>query len=74
MKCTIQGCPGSYEDRFIVHTVKQKNRVLVFEDVPAQVCDICSDTLLAPSTIRNLEQMIKLKSEPKKHAPVYSYA
>lgn len=74
MNCAIRGCPGSYEDRVIVHMVKQKSRVLVFEDVPAQVCDICSDTLLSPSTIRHLEQMIKLKSEPKKHAPVYSYA
>lgn len=69
----MKGCPGSYEDRVIVHTVKQKSRVIVFEDVPAQVCDICSDTLLAPSTIRHLEQMIKFKSEPKKHAPVYAY-
>ncbi len=73
MNCTINGCPGHYEDRVIVHTVKRGSQVLVFEDVPAQVCDICSDTLLAPETIRHLEKMIALKQEPHKHAPVYAY-
>ncbi len=74
MKCSIQGCPGNYEHRPIVHTVKRGAEVLVFESVPAEVCDVCSDMLLAPETIRHLEEMIGQRAEPQKHAPLFTYA
>jgi len=73
MKCSIQGCPGNYERRLMVHTVKRGRDVLVFNDVPAEVCDVCSDTLLAPETIRHLEDLMKHEPEPQTHAPVYAY-
>ena len=73
MKCSIQGCPGRYENRRIVHTVKRDGDVLVIEDVPAEVCDVCSDTLLAPETIRHIEELMEHRGEPDKHAPVYTY-
>lgn len=74
MRCSIQGCPGEYEHRTIMHTVKRGDDVLVFEGVPAEVCDVCSDTLLAPETIRRIEELITDHAEPRKHAPVYSYS
>jgi YgiT-type zinc finger domain-containing protein len=74
MKCSIQGCPGEYVKRVIIHTVKSGSNVVVFEDVPAEVCDVCSDMLLTPETIRHLERLMQLQGEPEKHAPVYSYA
>ena len=73
MKCSIQGCPGVYESRLIVHTVKRGSDVLVFEDVPAEVCDVCSDMLLAPETVRHLEQLMQRHEAPGKHAPVFAY-
>ena len=74
MKCSIQGCPGHYEDRMIVHTVRKADKVFVFENVPAEVCGICSDTLLAPDTIRHLEKLMRRKAKPERFAPVYTYA
>jgi HTH-type transcriptional regulator / antitoxin MqsA len=74
MKCSIQGCPGHYETKLIVHTVKQGGRVLVFENVPAEICDVCSDTLLTPETIRHLERLMRQDPKPQKQAPVYAYA
>ena len=73
MRCSIQGCPGEYDHRAIVHTVKHGNDVIVFEGVPAEVCDVCSDTLLAPNTIRHIEELIEHHEEPRKHVPVYAY-
>ncbi|MFH1115783.1 MAG: YgiT-type zinc finger protein [Pseudomonadota bacterium] len=73
MKCSIKGCPGSYEAKTIVHTVKFGDEVLVFENVPAEVCDVCADTLLAPETVRRLEALILNRSKPDKFAPVYEY-
>jgi YgiT-type zinc finger domain-containing protein len=74
MKCSIQGCPGQYETALILHTLKRGDEVLVFENVPAEVCDVCSDTLLAPETIRHLEMLIRDKSKPARFVPVYEYA
>jgi YgiT-type zinc finger domain-containing protein len=73
MKCSIQGCSGEYEKRTILHTVQRDGNVIVFENVPAEVCDVCSDVLLAPETIEHLEALMDQGAEPKKHAPVYSY-
>jgi len=74
MKCTNSGCPGHYESRLIVHTVKKGRDVLVFEDVPADVCDVCSDTVLKPETVRHLESLLKQESKPRTLAPVFAYA
>lgn len=74
MNCSIQGCPGEYEDRFIVHTVKCGTEVLVFERVPAEICDVCSDMLLSPETVRHLEVLMQQHPKPQKHAPVFVYA
>ncbi|MBI3986255.1 MAG: YgiT-type zinc finger protein [Lentisphaerae bacterium] len=74
MKCSIQGCPGTYEQRLIVHTVKKGADVLVFENVPSEVCDVCSDMLFAPETIRHLEQLMSRRTKPERQAPVYEYA
>ena len=73
MKCNIQGCPGNYDKKHIVHTVKRGKDLLVFENVPAEVCDVCSDILLSLETIRHLESLMEKKSKPRTHAPVYSY-
>ncbi len=74
MKCNIQNCSGNYEHKHVIHTVKYKGQVLVFENVPAEVCDLCSDTLLTPETLRHIEKIIQEHTQPKKHAPVYEYA
>jgi YgiT-type zinc finger domain-containing protein len=73
MNCSIQGCPGRYEDRRIVHTIRHGNDLMVVENVPADVCDVCADVLLAPDTIRHLEKLVRDRVEPEKFAPVYDY-
>jgi YgiT-type zinc finger domain-containing protein len=72
MKCSIQGCPGEYVPRRIVHTIQSDGKLLIFDNVPAEVCDICSDTLLSPESIRQMESVIQDKIEPQAHAPVFS--
>jgi len=73
MKCSIQGCPGEYEQCTIVHTLKRGEDVVFFDGVPAEVCDVCSDTLLAPETIRHIEALLDQNAEPQRQAPVYVY-
>ena len=74
MKCTVEGCPGGYEERRIVHTVRRNGRIIVIDHVPAEVCDVCGDVLLAPDTIRHIEGMLASMQEPDRMAPVFEYA
>jgi YgiT-type zinc finger domain-containing protein len=73
MKCSIKDCPGEYETRSIVHTVKREDEVLVIENVPASVCGVCSDILLTPETVRHIEEFMRDKPKPHKFAPLYEY-
>ncbi len=33
MKCSIAGCPGEYEQREVVHTIRQGERIIVIDHV-----------------------------------------
>lgn len=74
MKCTIQGCPGEYEEREIVHTVRYRGRVVVIDGVPAEVCSVCGDVLLKPETVRHIEELLRRQGAPAGSVPLYEYA
>ncbi|OFW27392.1 MAG: hypothetical protein A3H27_12120 [Acidobacteria bacterium RIFCSPLOWO2_02_FULL_59_13] len=74
MKCTIQGCPGEYDERTVVHTVRHRGNVVVIDHVPAEVCSVCGDVLLAPDTIRRLEKLLETMPTPSKEVPLYEFA
>ena len=74
MKCTIQGCPGEYEARTIVHTVRHQGKVVVIDHVPAEVCSVCGDVLLTPDTIRRIEKLLETRPQPARAVPLYEFA
>ena len=74
MKCTINHCPGVYEDRKIVHTVRRAGQVVVIDGVPAEVCSVCGDVLLKPDTVRRIEAILRDAGTPSRTAPVYEFA
>ena len=74
MNCSVQGCPGEYEPREIVHTVRYKGEIVVLDNVPAQVCSVCGDTLLDADTVRGIERILGAKSQTERNAPIYTYA
>ena len=43
------------------------------EDIPAEVCDVCGDTLLAPEVVERLVKIDVREREPAKFAPVFKY-
>jgi HTH-type transcriptional regulator/antitoxin MqsA len=74
MKCTIQGCPGDYEARTVVHTVRHRGRVVVIDHVPAEVCAVCGDVLLSPETVRRIESLLQTNGRPSRQVPLYEFA
>ena len=73
MKCSITGCPGEYEERKILHTVRHKEQVMVIDHVPAEVCSVCGDVLLKPETVRRLEELLKEPAQASESVPLYEY-
>lgn len=74
MRCTIQGCPGGYERRKVVHTVRHEGRLIVINHVPAEVCEACGDVLFEPQTVRHIEHMLESLEQPHQTVPLYEYA
>ena len=74
MKCSIQGCPGNYEEESILHTAQRRDEVFVFEHVPAEVCSVCGDTVLKPETARRLEQLLADRQKPDRMVPAYEFS
>jgi YgiT-type zinc finger domain-containing protein len=74
MRCSIKGCPGTYEERLIVHTVRSQGQTIVIDYVPAEVCPVCGDVLLAPETVRQIETLLRTAAPPVRTVPLYEYA
>jgi YgiT-type zinc finger domain-containing protein len=74
MKCNIEGCPGEYEERKIVHTVRHKGQVIVIDHLPAEVCSVCGDVLLKPETVRRIESLLRTEAHPTSTVPLNEYA
>ena len=74
MKCSIEGCPGEYEERKIVHTVRHQGQVVVIDHVPAEICSVCGDVLLKPETVRRIENLLRTATRPTSTVPLYEFA
>ena len=74
MKCSIQGCPGTYEEREIIHAVRYQDEIVVIDKVPAEVCTFCGDIVLKPKTVRQIEELLKTKIKPARSVPLYEYS
>lgn len=74
MNCTIVGCPGSYEERMVVHTMQRGDQIVVINHVPAEVCTICGDILFTPETVRRLESLGRRNATPIGTVPLYDFS
>ncbi len=74
MKCSVEGCPGEYEERQVIHPVRYKSQVIVIDHVPAEVCSVCGDVLLKPETVRRIEGLLQTAKKPTSVVPLYEYA
>jgi YgiT-type zinc finger domain-containing protein len=73
MKCSLEGCPGDYKKKEILHTVRYQGQVVVIDNIPAEVCTICGDVLLKPETVQYIEELLETGSQPAEMVPLYEY-
>ncbi len=75
MNCYKQGCPGKQRTELIVHAVRPGGKaVVVFNHVPALVCDFCGAAGFTYNTVEQLECILQDGSEPAGSVPLYDCA
>lgn len=72
MNCTVNNCTGEYEHREVVRAIRQGERIIVVEHIPAEVCDVCGDVLFTPETIERLEAL-RQTATPVRSVPLYDF-
>lgn len=63
MKC-------AYEERIIARAYRRDGKVIVVDDVPAEVCNLCGDRLLRPATVELIQEALAKAAEALEFAPV----
>ena len=73
MRCTIDGCPGTYEAQETTLVERVHGQLVVVEHVPVECCDVGGDMLLHPDTVRHLEALRQTTHPPIGMVPLYAY-
>ena len=69
-KCTA--ChTGTYKDKPVLFSARRGDRLLVVEDVPALVCDVCGDQIFTEKASKGIERA--LEGEPAYSSPIYRF-
>jgi len=74
MKCSIAGCPGQYEQSTVLHTAQRGDRIVVIENVPAEVCTVCGDVLFQAATVTRLLEILERGEPVARTVPVVDFA
>ena len=56
MECRV--CRGTLEERLITYVQRYKARVVIVENVPAEVCDQCGEELLRAEVVKRIQKCV----------------
>lgn len=72
MKCDV--CRGKVIKKKVTFDLWIKGRLLIIENVPAEVCTKCGEQLFSPEVTRKIQRLAKLKLHPRKTmtVPIFS--
>ena len=62
---------GAYRERLVLHSEHRGDRLIVVEDVPALVCDVCGDQIFTEEASKGIERA--LEGEPAYSSPIYRF-
>ncbi len=71
MRCNF--CKGSTEERMIRYVQEFDGRVIIIENVPAEVCTQCGEQLIRPEVAEKIQRLVWERPSPKRKAQVPVY-
>lgn len=71
MRCMF--CKGDLESKLIRYVQEYKGRVIIIENVLAEVCRQCHEPLLRPDVVEKIQRIVWEQPTPKRQdtVPVY---
>jgi len=71
MSCIL--CQGQLKKELVKYTLFYKEKWIIVENVPAQVCQQCGEKLFEPEIVDKLQKVIWEEKTPKKEVktPIY---
>ena len=72
MKCESKGCAGEYTRTTVSRAFEYQGSTVVVEGIPAQVCDLCGETIFEAGTLDRIREVLK-RARPAHTAPVYAF-
>ncbi len=73
-KCPL--CSGQLEEKTITHPQEYRGRIIILENVPAEVCSQCGEVLLRPDVLERVQEVVWAETAPRRttRVPVYDLA
>lgn len=73
-KCPL--CGGELQAKIVTHPQEYKGRIIILENVPAEVCRQCGEVLLRPDVLERLQEVVWSEVTPRRttQVPVYDLA
>jgi YgiT-type zinc finger domain-containing protein len=64
------------EERAVTHPQEYKGKIIILENVPAEVCSQCGEVLLRPDVLQRVQEVVWSEVVPRRTAqvPVYDLA
>ena len=74
MTCAF--CKGEMEGRLVRYMSDFEGRVVIVENVPAEVCTQCGEKLIGPEVVEKIQRLVWEQPSPKRsvEVPVYDFA
>jgi YgiT-type zinc finger domain-containing protein len=63
-------CQGRLTHKRIQHVHRWGNRIIIFDDVPAEVCQQCGEVYFSPEVLKLMDEMTLRDYQPKAVIPV----
>jgi YgiT-type zinc finger domain-containing protein len=73
MRCENKGCGGEYTRTTVNRAFEYHGSTVVVEGIPAQVCDLCGETVFEAGTLDRVREVLR-RARPAHTAPVYAFA
>jgi YgiT-type zinc finger domain-containing protein len=69
-------CGGELKERKITHPQEYNGKIIILENLPAEVCLQCGEVLLSPDILERVQELVWSKTAPKRRTsvPVYDLA
>jgi len=67
---TCYFCKGRLACKIIRHVHRWGDRIVIFDDVPAEVCQQCGEIYFSPEVLKLMDEMTLREYKPKAVLPV----